>query len=372
MKILIFTASTGGGHKRAAAALDAKIKALDANNEVKVVDALKAIGKVYDKTVCGGYHFMATKIPKVYGVCYKVTDRKTIVYDAVMKSNTAMSNKLLSIIDEFNPDVIIMCHPFITTMVSRLRRKGKISAKAISLITDYDAHRTYFVPNIDAYVLAEPQMAEKLVNEYDVDKNIKVMNITPDAGPDIKFYDYNDTIYTLHDNNTDNKINDSYDMYLKANYSLSDYLKWEYSTEFLGKKIDYDFMSNYVYVKDNILYSKNYGNEKYPTTEKVSGNYEGEKVIRIYNERIVKTDKAFYELMSYFDTDLNKTVTTTVKINKLTKYYDEVLTFTYKYVVLKDLTLIPINDIMENRVREYQYDYFLSGFNYMSEVRYEE
>ena len=207
---------------------------------------------------------------------------------------------------------------------------------------------------------------------YDVDKNIKVMNITPDAGPDIKFYDYNDTIYTLHDNNTDNKINDSYDMYLKANYSLSDYLKWEYSTEFFGKKIDYDFMSNYVYVKDNILYSKNYGNEKYPTTEKVSGNYEGEKIIRIYNERIVKTDKAFYELMSYFDTDLNKTVTTTVKINKLTKYYDEVLTFTYKYVVLKDLTLIPINDIMENRVREYQYDYFLSGFNYMSEVRYEE
>ena len=207
---------------------------------------------------------------------------------------------------------------------------------------------------------------------YDIDKSIKVMNITPNSGPDIKFYDYNDIIYTLHDNNTDNKINDSYDMYLKANYSLSDYLKWEYSTEFLGKKIDYDFMSNYVYVKDNILYSKNYGNEKYPTTEKVSGNYEGEKVIRIYNERIVKTDKAFYELMSYFDTDLNKTVTTTVKINMLTKYYDEVLTFTYKYVVLKDLTLIPINALMENRVREYQYDYFLSGFNYMSEVRYEE
>ena len=207
---------------------------------------------------------------------------------------------------------------------------------------------------------------------YDIDKNIKIMNITPNIGADIKFYDYNDTIYTLHDDNTDNKVTDSYDMYLNANYNLSDYLKWGYSKEFLGKKIDYDFMSNYVYVKDNILYSKNYGNEKYPTIEKISGNYEGEKVIRIYNERIVKTDESFYELMSYFDTDLNKTVITTVKINMLTKYYDEVLTFTYKYVVLKDLTLIPINDIMENRVREYSYDYFLSGFNYMSEVRYEE
>ncbi len=41
-------------------------------------------------------------------------------------------------------------------------------------------------------------------------------------------------------------------MYLKANYSLSDYLKWEYSTEFLGKKIDYGFMYNYGNVKEII------------------------------------------------------------------------------------------------------------------------
>lgn len=207
---------------------------------------------------------------------------------------------------------------------------------------------------------------------YDIDKSIKIMNITPDAGPDIKFYDYNDTIYTLHDSNIDNKINDSYDMYLNANYNLSDYLKWEYSTEFLGKKIDYDYMSEYVFVKDNILYSKNYGSEKYPTIQKISGNYEGEKIIKIYNERILKRDKGFYELMSYFDNDLNKRIITTVKINMLTKYYDEILTFTYKYVVLKDYIFIPINDVMENRVREYSDDYYLSGFNYMNEVRYEE
>ena len=207
---------------------------------------------------------------------------------------------------------------------------------------------------------------------YDIDKNIKVMNITPNDGSDIKFYDYNDTLYTLHDENVDNKVRDSYDMYLNANYNLSDYLKWEYSTKILGKKIDYDFMSNYIYVKDNILYRLLYNNNEYPSVDKVSGNYEGENVIRIYNERILKTDKGFYEIMDYFDTNLNKTVTTTVKINMLTKYYDEVLTFTYKYVVLKDYTLIPINDIMENRVRDYSYDYFLSGFNYMSEVRYEE
>ena len=266
------------------------------------------------------------------------------------------------------------------TLVEALMKKNnEADYKKISngeILTEDTSFSKYsFINNNSIYVfnpskLDSGEFVYKKV--YDIDKNINVMNITPNDGADIKFYDYNDTIYTLHDDNIDNKVRDSYDMYLNANYKLSDYLKWEYSTEFLGKKIDYDFMSNYFYVKDNILYFKNYGNEKYPTIEKVSGNYEGEQVSRIYNERILKTDKAFYELMSYFDTNLNKTVTTTVRINLLTKYYDEVLTFTYKYVILKDYTIIPINDVMENRVRNYSYDYFLSGFNHMNEVRYEE
>lgn len=203
---------------------------------------------------------------------------------------------------------------------------------------------------------------------YDIDKSIKVMNIAPNDGADIKFYDYSDYIYTLHDDNINNKVEDSYDMYLNAKYKLSDYLKWNYSSEFLGKKIDYDFMSNYVYVKDNILYRLNYTNEKYPDIYKVSGNYEGEKVIRIYNERILKTDKGFYEIVSYFDKELNKNVTTTMKIKLLTKYYDDVLTFTYKYVILKDYTLIPINDVMLNRVRDYNYSELISGFNSQEEI----
>ena len=212
------------------------------------------------------------------------------------------------------------------TLVEALMKKNnEADYKKISngeILTEDTSFSKYsFINNNSIYVfnpskLDSGEFVYKKV--YDIDKNINVMNITPNDGADIKFYDYNDTIYTLHDDNIDNKVRDSYDMYLNANYKL------------------------------------------------------GEQVSRIYNERILKTDKAFYELMSYFDTNLNKTVTTTVRINLLTKYYDEILTFTYKYVILKDYTIIPINDVMENRVRNYSYDYFLSGFNHMNEVRYEE
>lgn len=228
-----------------------------------------------------------------------------------------------------------------------------------------------FINNNSIYIFNPDKLDEGIFEYkkvYDIKNDIKAMNITPDYGSDIKFIDYNDMLYTLKDINSDNKIRNSYDMYLNANYELSPYLKWEYSKEFIGKKVDYDFISNQVYVKDNILYRLNYTNNKYPTITKIDGNYEGEKVIRIYNERILKTDKAFYEIVSYFDNNLNKTITTTIKINLLTKYYNDVLTFTYKYVILKDYTLIPINDVMLNRANDYQYNEFISGFNSIKEV----
>ena len=57
-----------------------------------------------------------------------------------------------------------------------------------------------------------------------------------------------------------------------------------------------------------------------------------------------------------------------MKIKLLTKYYNDVLTFTYKYVILKDYTLIPINDVMINRANDYQYNEFIGSFNSIKEV----
>ena len=52
-----------------------------------------------------------------------------------------------------------------------------------------------------------------------------------------------------------------------------------------------------------------------------------------------------------------------MKIDLLSKYYDEVLTFTYKYVILKDYTLIPINDVMTNRGKDYGYNFYLDDLD---------
>lgn len=170
MKILIFSASTGGGHKRAAAAIEDTIRRSEPGVEVTVVDGLRAIGKLYDTTTVQGYYFLVKNAPKVYGEMYKITDRENQAYKAVMKVNALQSKKLLAEIKRHDPDVIIMCHAFITAMVSKLKRQGKLGdIKTIALITDFDAHRTYIAPDIDAYVVAEPQLAPKLIEEFGVE-----------------------------------------------------------------------------------------------------------------------------------------------------------------------------------------------------------
>lgn len=89
-------------------------------------------------------------------------------------------------------------------------------------------------------------------------------------------------------------------------------------------------------------------------------------LLHIYNDRIVKTDKCFYEVVNY--SEQNKTIPTTMKINLLSKYYDEVLTFTYEYVILKDYTLIPINDIFVSRPKEYQTYFYVDSFDEKPEL----
>ena len=226
-----------------------------------------------------------------------------------------------------------------------------------------------FISNNRAYIynpekLKNGELSYKFV--YEIPSNIVVTNIGIPHGADIYFYDSTGREYTIYDDNVDNNIEDSFDMFERATYKFKEVDNALYSVAHNLTR-DYDLRCNQFYVKDNILYEIQeeyyHFTEKrtvHATTYKVNGNYEGEKILRIYNDRILKTDKGFYEIARYSGDD--GPITTTFKIDLLSKYYDEVLTFTYEYVVLKDCTLIPIDDVMINRNKKYQTSFYVDRF----------
>lgn len=161
MKIMLLTAATGGGHLRAANAVEKYIKS-NTGYDVVTVDALKAVGKLLDKTVCDSYLFMAKRVPAMFGRLYRRTNKQNLFSDLVPKLSGLFSNQLYVTIAEHNPDVIITTHPFATEMVADLKKDGLVKAPLICIITDYGVHRAYIADDVDAYVVASEDMLPEL------------------------------------------------------------------------------------------------------------------------------------------------------------------------------------------------------------------
>lgn len=171
MKVLIFSASTGGGHKRAADALMDFIKTNSPQTEVKILDGIALTGSFYNNFVCGGYRILAKKAPHFYGHIYRVSDKKSMLNDFCNNVNKSMSKRILPAIEEYKPDIIVSCHAFVTTMLGDLKTKRKVDVPIISLITDFSPHYTYIADGIDHYVVSSEKMVKDLNKKYNIDKS---------------------------------------------------------------------------------------------------------------------------------------------------------------------------------------------------------
>lgn len=77
---------------------------------------------------------------------------------------------MFPLIEEFQPDVIITTHPFVTEMVSDLKLDGKLEAPLLCVMTDYGPHKTWLSSGVDAYIVSSEDMAEQMVQYMDVPK----------------------------------------------------------------------------------------------------------------------------------------------------------------------------------------------------------
>lgn len=171
MRILIMSASTGGGHKRASQAIESYVKQHDPEAVVKIADTLEYIGHLFNKTISEGYVFMAKKVPRIYGSVYNSANRETPLNSMVNKITEQVAKRLLPLITEFKPDVIITVHPFASEMIGKLKKDRLVTVPFICIITDFAPHRTYINPQVDSYVVSSEEMVDA-VEAYGIDRKI--------------------------------------------------------------------------------------------------------------------------------------------------------------------------------------------------------
>lgn len=170
MRTLVLSVSAGGGHKHAAEAIKNYIQLNEPNSEVMIIDTLKYINPIIDKVVIGSYLKTIKITPSLFGKLYRHTESGDSISSISSKLIDILTYKLLPLIEEFKPDVIISTHPFSTEMISIMKIKHTPSIPMVSIITDFTAHNFWIHPHIDAYIVSNETMVEDMIDKG-VNKN---------------------------------------------------------------------------------------------------------------------------------------------------------------------------------------------------------
>ena len=166
MKVLIFYASYGGGHLNAAKSIEDCIKTNYKDMDVEMIDCMKYVNKTIEKVTTAAYREMAKKAPWAWGRIYSDAQKGPLAH-ITTRSNKIMAIKLLKLLREKKPNLIISTHPFGSQMCSYLKRKNKINSKIATIMTDFAPHDQWLVGHeyTDYFFVAHNKMKDYLINK---------------------------------------------------------------------------------------------------------------------------------------------------------------------------------------------------------------
>ncbi len=141
MKVLILTITAGEGHNSTAAAVEACLKSRGA--DCQVLDACLKISRSLYDLVSKGYLLTTAEFKKAYSYVYgKLEGRKSNSYTRSL-TRTAynmIKRRVLHVIDDYQPDVIVYTHIFAGILLDILKQKNRLSARTVGVVTDFVMH----------------------------------------------------------------------------------------------------------------------------------------------------------------------------------------------------------------------------------------
>lgn len=171
MRIIIMAGATGGGHKRAADALKTYINEHDPDAVVDVIDIIEECSALLNGIIVRGYKAAVTLTPHFFGLLYRSSDKDSPLSDFMNLVFSQCSKRLLPLMEEKKPDVVISCHAFTAGILSYMKAKMNYSVPMISIVTDFIPHRSYVVDGVDAYITASQKGKDILNETYAIPEN---------------------------------------------------------------------------------------------------------------------------------------------------------------------------------------------------------
>ena len=182
MRIVVAYALAGIGHKTAAEALhEACVRAGHTSLLVDTLDrCTPAMRWLYPRL----YLWLITQAPVLWGWSYACTDARWLRVPLGWlrrAANGQAAHAFERWLVDTQPDAVCATHFLPVEIASYLKRRGRLRARLIVVVTDFHPHAFWIVPNADAYAVADEATRATLLRRGVAADRIVVTGIPVDA-----------------------------------------------------------------------------------------------------------------------------------------------------------------------------------------------
>ena len=176
-KVLIMSASIGTGHTQAAHAIEEYLNRLPEKCDVEQFDFISNDVLSLDNIVKETYLKILDLFPMVYDLMYYSSQgfKKGMVVKTLF--SWGLKRRMLRVLADKNPDLIIFTHPFPAGAAALLKRQHRLDIPLIGVITDFAIHPLWVYPQIDTYFIAASPLKEELMRQHVSEDRIIVSGI---------------------------------------------------------------------------------------------------------------------------------------------------------------------------------------------------
>ena len=159
---------------RAAEAVDA---ALSPSAHTVNIDVLSLMPPAFGALYRDAYLKMVGRAPQLLGWIYDATDKPFHQDRVRWKLEQAGSARLLKELRQLDPDVYVCTHFLPTALLDRERRKGRSTARIVTVVTDFEVHGFWLGAPSDHYCVATEEARAHLLQLGIAADTIKVTGI---------------------------------------------------------------------------------------------------------------------------------------------------------------------------------------------------
>ncbi|HWQ42867.1 MAG TPA: glycosyltransferase [Desulfosporosinus sp.] len=153
LSVLIFSATFGAGHVRAAEAVIEALRAKEPDVKIMHLDFGAFLSKTFNSVIKSTYIELIKHTPKLWGKFYYRTSK--IPPDSVFQRflNVLGRREFVKLIQELQPDLVICTYPTVAGVLAQQRLKGVLDVPLVTVVTDYTVHGQWIHPGVDLYIV---------------------------------------------------------------------------------------------------------------------------------------------------------------------------------------------------------------------------